>query len=170
MLLLDPLTQHGKCLPWLRAMHMLPLELRAGRLSADALTLECTDRCLNPGIIVEGLVPLSHYSVIEGLQPQSALKTLSLARSGLIKFRRAHALLGRAEFLAPADITWHEDHWDNPESKFLAFSLHDRRAPLAGSYRSDCASFTGSTEHRKGNPSHPRPRRQCISKPGHHLA
>ena len=52
------------------------------------------------------------------------------ARSGLIKFRRAHPLLGRAEFLAPADITWHEDHWDNPESKFLAFSLHDRRAPM----------------------------------------
>ena len=51
------------------------------------------------------------------------------ARSGLIKFRRAHPLLGRAEFLAPQDITWHEDHWDNPESKFLAFSLHDRRAP-----------------------------------------
>ncbi|KAK9845743.1 hypothetical protein WJX81_001229 [Elliptochloris bilobata] len=46
--------------------------------------------------------------------------------SGLIKFRRAHPLLGRAEFLGPQDITWHEDHWDNPESKFLAFSLHDR--------------------------------------------
>ncbi|CAN6895262.1 unnamed protein product [Brassica oleracea] len=22
-------------------------------------------------------------------------------------------------------ITWHEDNWDNPESKFLAFTLHD---------------------------------------------
>ena len=50
------------------------------------------------------------------------------ACSGLIKFRRAHPLLGRAEFLGPQDITWHEEHWDNPESKFLAFSLHDRCA------------------------------------------
>ncbi|KAL0786733.1 hypothetical protein Bca101_002979 [Brassica carinata] len=23
------------------------------------------------------------------------------------------------------EITWHEDNWDNPESKFLAFTLHD---------------------------------------------
>jgi hypothetical protein len=51
-------------------------------------------------------------------------------RSGLIKFRRGHALLGRPDFLAPQDITWHEDNWDNPESKFLAFSLHDRRAHM----------------------------------------
>jgi hypothetical protein len=50
------------------------------------------------------------------------------ACSGLIKFRRAHPLLGRAEFLGPQDITWHEEHWDNLESKFLAFSLHDRCA------------------------------------------
>ena len=46
--------------------------------------------------------------------------------SGLIKFRRAHPLLGRAEFLTDADVTWHEDNWDNPESRFLAFTLHDR--------------------------------------------
>ncbi|KAK6246015.1 hypothetical protein SCA6_009105 [Theobroma cacao] len=23
------------------------------------------------------------------------------------------------------DVTWHEDNWDNPDSKFLAFTLHD---------------------------------------------
>lgn len=46
--------------------------------------------------------------------------------SGLIKFRRGHPLLGQKDFLSPEDITWHEDTWDNPESKFLAFSLHDR--------------------------------------------
>ncbi|CAL8468466.1 g8006 [Coccomyxa elongata] len=46
--------------------------------------------------------------------------------SGLLKFRRGHPLLGRPDFLKPEDVTWHEDNWDNPESKFLAFSLHDR--------------------------------------------
>lgn len=25
----------------------------------------------------------------------------------------------------PGDITWHEDNWDNLESRFLAWSLHD---------------------------------------------
>ena len=49
-----------------------------------------------------------------------------LSCSELIKFRRQHPLLGRKDFLSPQDITWHEDNWDNPESKFLAFSLHDR--------------------------------------------
>jgi len=28
--------------------------------------------------------------------------------------------------LCPQDVTWHEDQWDNPESRFLAFTLHDR--------------------------------------------
>ncbi|KAK3237921.1 Isoamylase 3, chloroplastic, partial [Cymbomonas tetramitiformis] len=44
--------------------------------------------------------------------------------SGLVSFRRDHPLLGQAEFLGKADITWHEDNWSNPESKFLAFTLH----------------------------------------------
>jgi isoamylase len=46
--------------------------------------------------------------------------------SGLVKFRVQHPLLGRAEFLTDDDVTWHEDNWDNPESRFLAFTLHDR--------------------------------------------
>lgn len=46
--------------------------------------------------------------------------------SGLIKFRREHALLGRDTFLTDRDVTWHESHWDDPESRFLAFTLHDR--------------------------------------------
>lgn len=46
--------------------------------------------------------------------------------SELIKLRREHPLLGRAEFLTEQDVTWHEDRWDDPESRFLAFTLHDR--------------------------------------------
>ena len=44
----------------------------------------------------------------------------------VIEFRRTQPLLRRRYFLGPADITWHETQWDNPESKFLAFTLHDR--------------------------------------------
>lgn len=46
--------------------------------------------------------------------------------SELIKFRRSSPLLGRAEFLTPDDITWHEDRWEDAESRFLALTLHDR--------------------------------------------
>lgn len=42
-----------------------------------------------------------------------------------IKFHRQHPLLGRDTFLAKADITWHEKNWDNIDSRFLAFSLHE---------------------------------------------
>lgn len=52
--------------------------------------------------------------------------SFSVLCSGLIKYRREHPLLGQKHFLSPEDITWHEDNWDNPESKYLAFSLHDR--------------------------------------------
>lgn len=44
----------------------------------------------------------------------------------LIKFRRGCPMLKRDDFLTPEDITWHEDRWDDPESRFLAFTLHDR--------------------------------------------
>ncbi|CAI7791643.1 unnamed protein product, partial [Closterium sp. NIES-54] len=54
------------------------------------------------------------------------------ARSSLFRFTAAvnrlrswHPALGQANFLSPRDITWHEDNWDNYESRFLAFSLHD---------------------------------------------
>jgi isoamylase len=43
----------------------------------------------------------------------------------VIEFRHAQPLLRRRDFLGPADITWHETQFDNPESKFLAFTLHD---------------------------------------------
>jgi len=46
--------------------------------------------------------------------------------SELIKFRVRHPLLGGTEFLNNGDITWHEDNWDDEESKFLAFTLHDK--------------------------------------------
>eukprot|EP01018_Ginkgo_biloba_P035113 Gb_12187 [translate_table: standard] len=42
-----------------------------------------------------------------------------------IKFRRQHPLLGRESFLTKSDITWHESNWHNPDSKFLAFTLHE---------------------------------------------
>ena len=41
-----------------------------------------------------------------------------------IRFRRAHAALGRDSFLTPADVTWHEKDWANPDSRFLMFTLH----------------------------------------------
>ena len=44
----------------------------------------------------------------------------------LIKFRKKSPLLGRPDFLSPEDVTWHLDDWDNPESRFLAYTLHDR--------------------------------------------
>ena len=46
--------------------------------------------------------------------------------SGMAKFRVEHPLLGRADFLRDDDVTWHEDNWDNEESRFIAFTLHDR--------------------------------------------
>lgn len=42
-----------------------------------------------------------------------------------IRFHRQHPLLGRETFLTKADITWHEKNWDNFDSRFLAFSLHE---------------------------------------------
>lgn len=42
-----------------------------------------------------------------------------------IKFHRQHPLLGRDTFLTKADVTWHETNWDNIDSRFLAFSLHE---------------------------------------------
>ncbi|GMN35239.1 hypothetical protein TIFTF001_005188 [Ficus carica] len=42
-----------------------------------------------------------------------------------IKFRRTRRVFSRDTFLGKNDVTWHEDNWDNHESKFLAFTLHD---------------------------------------------
>ena len=50
----------------------------------------------------------------------------------LINFRRSCPLLGRREFLTHDCITWHEDNWDDPASKFLAFTLHDRQGEYDG--------------------------------------
>ena len=41
-----------------------------------------------------------------------------------VHFRREHPLLGRDRFLTPSDVTWHEDHWEDSESRFLAWTLH----------------------------------------------
>ncbi|AEE82713.1 isoamylase 3 [Arabidopsis thaliana] len=45
--------------------------------------------------------------------------------SEVIKFRHSHHVLKHENFLTQGEITWHEDNWDNSESKFLAFTLHD---------------------------------------------
>eukprot|EP00210_Caulerpa_lentillifera_P006673 g6376.t1 len=44
--------------------------------------------------------------------------------SELIKFRRSHPALRQEKFIGHSDIIWHEDNWDNDESRFLAFTLH----------------------------------------------
>lgn len=49
--------------------------------------------------------------------------------SELIKFRRSHPALGRAEFLGPNDVVWHENNWDNAESRFLAMTLKGNGGP-----------------------------------------
>ncbi|XP_020581014.1 isoamylase 3, chloroplastic [Phalaenopsis equestris] len=45
--------------------------------------------------------------------------------SEMIKFRHTHPILKCDRFLEKNDVIWHEDHWDNPESRCLAFTLHD---------------------------------------------
>jgi isoamylase len=52
--------------------------------------------------------------------------------SEAIKFRKESLLLGRADFLSEGDVTWHETRWDDPESRFLAFTLHDRSSGSNG--------------------------------------
>ncbi|KAH1125105.1 hypothetical protein GYH30_014633 [Glycine max] len=46
--------------------------------------------------------------------------------SNMIKYRHAHEVFNHESFLSQNDITWHEDNWDNHDSKFLAFTLHDK--------------------------------------------
>lgn len=46
--------------------------------------------------------------------------------SHMLKWRRECPLLGRSTFMEEGDVTWHESHWDDDESRFLAFTLHDR--------------------------------------------
>lgn len=52
--------------------------------------------------------------------------------SSLIKFRKESPLLGVSDFLDDGDVTWHETDWHNPESKFLAFSIHDTHGQGCG--------------------------------------
>lgn len=49
--------------------------------------------------------------------------------AGLARLRSRHAALGRTSFLTDADVAWHEDRWDDPESRFLAFTLRDPAPP-----------------------------------------
>ncbi len=72
---------------------------------------------------------------------------------GLIKFRTSCPLLGRDEFLSKDCITWHENNWDDPTSKFLAFTLHDR----LGEYEGDLYCAINS-HHFEVTVNLPRPR------------
>ncbi|CAA0843322.1 Isoamylase 3- chloroplastic [Striga hermonthica] len=45
--------------------------------------------------------------------------------SEMIKFRRGHHVFTREDFIGKKEVTWHEDNWENCESKFLAFTLHE---------------------------------------------
>uniref|UniRef100_A0A0D9XEN7 isoamylase n=1 Tax=Leersia perrieri TaxID=77586 RepID=A0A0D9XEN7_9ORYZ len=45
--------------------------------------------------------------------------------SEMIKFRHRNPILRQDRFLNKNDVTWHEDCWENLESKFLAFTIHD---------------------------------------------
>uniref|UniRef100_A0A0E0M292 Glycosyl hydrolase family 13 catalytic domain-containing protein n=1 Tax=Oryza punctata TaxID=4537 RepID=A0A0E0M292_ORYPU len=48
--------------------------------------------------------------------------------SEMIKFRHSNPILRRDRFLNKNDVTWHEDCWENQESKFLAFTVHDHNS------------------------------------------
>ena len=77
----------------------------------------------------------------------------------LIKFRKECPLLGRAEFLTQGDVTWHEDRWDDPESRFLAFTLHGKGGQNYGDLY---AAFNAhSFEVKVGLPSPPRGKKWC---------
>ncbi|KAL3617875.1 Isoamylase 3, chloroplastic [Castilleja foliolosa] len=45
--------------------------------------------------------------------------------SEMIKFRRSRHLFTRENFISKNEVTWHEDNWENHESKFLAFTFHE---------------------------------------------
>ncbi|KAI3465176.1 hypothetical protein Pfo_021839 [Paulownia fortunei] len=45
--------------------------------------------------------------------------------SEMIKFRRSHHVFTGENFIGKNEVTWHEDNWENSESKFLAFTLHE---------------------------------------------
>ncbi|RWR92463.1 Glycoside hydrolase [Cinnamomum micranthum f. kanehirae] len=57
-------------------------------------------------------------------QLQARKKTHFRFFSEMIKFRLKHTTLRHENFLNKNDITWHENNWQNSESKFLAFTLH----------------------------------------------
>ncbi|KAL7262551.1 hypothetical protein ACSBR1_000838 [Camellia fascicularis] len=46
--------------------------------------------------------------------------------SEMIKFRKSRHVFRRENFIGRNEVTWHENQWDNSESKFLAFTFHDK--------------------------------------------
>ncbi|KAG1680932.1 hypothetical protein FOA52_009891 [Chlamydomonas sp. UWO 241] len=49
--------------------------------------------------------------------------------SELLKFRSGHPALGTETFPGNGDIVWHESNWDDPESRFLAFTITGKGEP-----------------------------------------
>ncbi|KAJ9545470.1 hypothetical protein OSB04_025177 [Centaurea solstitialis] len=45
--------------------------------------------------------------------------------SEVIKFRQKNRVFRQENFIGKEEITWHEDNWENYESRFIAFTLHD---------------------------------------------
>lgn len=45
--------------------------------------------------------------------------------SEVIKFRNTRDVFRRENFIGKKEVTWHENNWENHESKFLAFTIHD---------------------------------------------
>ncbi|CAI9259742.1 unnamed protein product [Lactuca saligna] len=43
----------------------------------------------------------------------------------VIKFRQKYRVFRQEYFIGKREITWHEDNWNNYESRFIAFTLHD---------------------------------------------
>ncbi|XP_047325584.1 isoamylase 3, chloroplastic isoform X2 [Impatiens glandulifera] len=59
-------------------------------------------------------------------QLEARKKDLFRFFSEVIKFRRSHLVFRHENFIGQEEVTWHENQWDNPESKFLAFTLHEK--------------------------------------------
>ncbi len=70
--------------------------------------------------------PLAWFDWSDGGAASEAGAAFTRYVSGLAALRRAHPLLGGAHRWTAEDVTWHEDHWDNDESRFLALELHPR--------------------------------------------
>ncbi|KAL6757880.1 isoamylase, starch debranching enzyme [Haematococcus lacustris] len=98
--------------------------------------------------------PWTHLPWHLNQQQQDLLRFTSL----LVKLRKEHPALGRDSFMSSSDITWHEHNWANDESRFLAFTLHDKSGRMGDLY----AAFNAhSFQVEASLPAPPPGRRWC---------